>query len=203
MTRDPQVQAKRDRADLMTAVVVAALAVAALVYDSVARISALFATPGAITVAAPFDAQTVTVDVGGGSTTAMITSGTLVVEDVSVISVVSLVAAIVTGSAGLIAAAVLASAVCRRLLRGHIFDRINVILTFWVSLSLLIGSLGAVWFQNMGLNGVLAATGGEFDGQAELMLQAVPFFVAAMAAGVLVIVFRRGAELQRDAEGLV
>ncbi|HWS50496.1 MAG TPA: hypothetical protein VN241_05760 [Microbacterium sp.] len=202
MTRDPQVQAKRDRADLVTAVVVAALAVAVLLYDGVSRISALFVTPGAITVETPFDAQTVTVDVGGG-TPATVASATLVVQDVNAVSVVSLVAAIVIGTAGLIAAAVLAAAVCRRLLRGHVFDRVNVILTFWVSLSLLIGSLGAVWFHNMGLNGVLAAVGGEFDGQAELMLQAVPLFVAAMAAGVLVIVFRRGAELQRDAEGLV
>jgi hypothetical protein len=202
MARDPQEQAKRDRTDLGAAVVVAALVIVALVYNGTRRIMSLFATPGSITVDAPFDEQSVIVKIGGGIP-ATVSSGTVVVQDVSVVSVFSLVAAVVIGTLCLITAAVLGAVLCRRLLRGRVFDRINIRLTFSISLALLIGGLGEVWFQNMGLNGVLSALGGEFDGQTELMLQAVPLYVAAIAVGVLVIVFRRGAELQRETEGLV
>lgn len=59
------------------------------------------------------------------------------------------------------------------------------------------------FFRNMGLNGVFAALGGDFDGQWTLLADSSPLFIAAIAAGVAAIVFRRGYALQKDTEGLV
>jgi len=45
--------------------------------------------------------------------------------------------------------------------------------------------------------------GGEYDGQWGALSVLFPWFLAAIAVGVLVIVFRRGEHLQRETEGLV
>lgn len=202
MSISQEKQERRDAGDLTAAVVAGAVAVALLVYDAVRRIIALFADPAGITVEAPITPQAITADIGGGAS-ATVDTATLVVADVNTVSVVSLVLSIALGSACLIAAAVLAVLVCRRLLRGIVFDRVNANFTTAISMLLLAGGLADVWFENMGLNGVFAALGDEFDAQWELFLQMVPLFVAAMAVGVLVIVFQRGIRLQRDTEGLV
>ncbi|WP_194420567.1 hypothetical protein [Microbacterium abyssi] len=201
-TREPGLQARRDRNDLLTGVIVGALAIGFLLFRGVNAVVSLFAAPGAITVESPLPAQEVTTRLGNGAT-ATITSGTLVVADVSTISVVSLVVAIILSTIGLVAAAALGVATCIRLLRGHVFDQVNVRLLFALSMSLLLAWVGDVWFRNMGLNGVFAALGDEFRGQTALNLDGVSLFVAAIAVGVLVIVFRRGAALQRETEGLV
>lgn len=202
MHKTPQKQAASDRNDLSTAIVVGALAVLALLYDGIRRVAALFAEPGLITVEAPIPAQSITADLGEGAQ-ATVTSAALAVDGVNIVSVVSLVTAIVVHVLGLMTVAVLAVLVCRRLSRGVVFDATNTRLMFWISMSLLIGGLGEAWFLNMGLNGVFAALGADFDGQAGLLLEAVPMFAVAMAVGVLVIIFRRGAALQRETEGLV
>ena len=73
-----------------------------------------------------------------------------------------------------------------------------------VSMSLMLAGLLGPWFENMGLNGVFAALGGDFgDGRWLLFRDGIPLYIAAIAVGVLVIVFRRGADLQKDTEGLV
>ncbi|KDA06930.1 hypothetical protein DC31_07785 [Microbacterium sp. CH12i] len=202
MAKDAQALARSDRNDLGTAVVVAAFAVGFLIYNGIRQIAMLFSTPGAITVETPLTAQPFTANIGAGAS-ATAHAATLMVSDVSAIGVIFLVLGIVLSTVGLIVAAVLGAVLCRRLLRGHVFDATNTRLTFAISLVLLIGPLGNVWFTNMGLNGVFAAAGGEFESHPQLLLDAVPLFVASIAVGVLVIVFRRGAALQRDAEGLV
>ncbi|WP_102191386.1 hypothetical protein [Microbacterium aurantiacum] len=202
MSKDPKTQAKADQNDLITGIIVGALAIGFLVYSGISRISDLFAAPGAITVKAPVGTQEITADVGSGAT-ATIDSATLVVDGVSTISVVCLVVAIIVEVLGLIAVAALGVMLCRRLARGIVFDAVNLRLTFGASISLLAAGLGQMWFQNMGLNGVFAALGDEFEGQTSLLMRALPFFVAAIAVGVLVIVFRRGIRLQRETEGLV
>jgi hypothetical protein len=55
----------------------------------------------------------------------------------------------------------------------------------------------------MGLNGLFATLGAEYDGQWGALSVLFPWFLAAIAVGVLVIVFRRGEHLQRETEGLV
>jgi hypothetical protein len=73
-----------------------------------------------------------------------------------------------------------------------------------MSMALIAGGLVGPWFENLGLNGVFAALGGEFDGHRWLLFtDGIPLFIAAIAVGVLVIVFRRGSALQRETEGLV
>lgn len=196
-------QQRRDRNDLGTTIAVGLLAIGWLVYDGIRRIVELFQTAGSVTVTTRVPAQDATVDIGDGAD-AVISWATLTVPDVNVISVVSLVLAIVLRAVLLIAVAALGVALCRRLLRGIVFDRINTMLTFWMSIGLLSGGLAPVWFENMGLNGVFAALGGEFDGFRPLLFgDSIPLFVAAIAVGMLVLVFRRGSELQQDAEGLV
>lgn len=202
MRKTPEKQARADRNDLSTAIVVGALVVLYLLYDGIRRVRELFETPGMITAEAPIPAQRLTADVGDGAQ-ATVTSAALVVDGVNIVSIVSLVTAIVVHVLGLVAVAVLAVLVCRRLGRGIVFDAVNTRLMFWISMSLLIGGLGETWFLNMGLNGVFAALGAEFDGQTELILEVVPMFAVAIAVGVLVIIFRRGAALQRETEGLV
>jgi hypothetical protein len=196
-------QAKADRNDLFTAMIVGALAIGVLVYDAVRRLVELFSTAGAVTVTAPVPAQTITAAIGDGApgTTDM---ATLVVEGVNTVSVVSLVLAIALRAVCLIAVAVLAVIVCQRLLSGVVFDQLNTRLTFATSIGLLAAGLIGPWFESMGLNGAFAALGGDFGDDRWLLLRdGIPLFVAAIAVGVLVIVFRRGARLQKETEGLV
>lgn len=194
---------KADRNDLNTAIVVGALVIAWLLYDSIRGIVDLFGTAGSVTVTTRVPAQEITAAIGEGAR-ATVDSATLVVADVNAISIGSLVLAIALRALCLIAVAVLGVIVCRRLMRGILFDRVNTRLTFSMSIGLLAAGLVSPWFENMGLNGVFAALGGEFDDHRWLLLtDGVPLFVAAIAVGVLVIVFRRGNMLQKDAEGLV
>ncbi|MFS0910533.1 hypothetical protein AB3M89_01995 [Microbacterium sp. 179-I 3D2 NHS] len=203
MAKDAATQAKADKNDLITAMVVGALVIGVLVYDGVRRIADLFAAPGLVTVTSPVPTQSITAEIGSG-VAASIDRATLVAADVNIISVVSLVLSIVFPTLALIAVAALGVVLCRRLLDGVVFDRVNARLTFVMSMGLLAAGLARPWFENMGLNGVFAALGGDFaDGRWLLMRDGIPLFVAAIAVGVLVIVFRRGARLQKDAEGLV
>lgn len=202
MARDPELQVRRDRNDLVAGIIVGALVIAFLLFRGTNAVVSLFATPDAITVDAPIPAQVVSTGLGKGAE-ATITSGTLVVADVSTISVVCLVLAIVLGTLGLVAAAALGASSCIRMLRGKVFDQVNVRLLFALSMSLLFAWVGEYWFRAMGLNGVFAALDDEFHGQTGFSLAGISLVVAAVAVGVLVIVFRRGVALQKDAEGLV
>src|SRR5690606_14637062 len=123
---------------------------------------------------------------------------TLVVPDLNIVSTVSFVIAIVVRTLTLVAATVLAVLVCRRLWRGIVFDAGNSRMLTAMSLLMLVAALGGMFFENMGLNGVFAALGGEHVGQWMLLWDQAPLIVASIAAGVLVIVFRRGAVLQKD-----
>lgn len=203
MAKDPARQIKADNNDLNTAIVVGALVIGLLLYDGIRRISELFSTAGAVTVTAGVPAQEITAAVGGGAP-ATIHTATLIVTDVNALSIASLVLAIALRALCLIAVTALGLVLCRRLLQGIVFDRTNTRLTFAMSMGLLAAGLAGPWFDNMGLNGVFAALGSEFsDGPGLLVRDGVPLFIAAIAVGVLVIVFRRGTALQRDAEGLV
>ncbi len=194
---------KADRNDLNTAIAVGALVVAWLLYDGIRGIAGLFGTAGSVTVTTRVPAQEITAAIGDGAP-AIVDSATLVVAGVNTISIISLVLAITLRALCLIAVAVLGVVLCRRLMRGILFDRVNTSLTFAMSIGLLAAGLVGPWFENMGLNGVFAALGGEFDDQRWLLFSdGIPLFVAAIAVGVLVIVFRRGVALQKDTEGLV
>lgn len=200
--QNEQKQQARDRGDLTAAIITGALVIAALIYDAIRRIGILFQTPGSLTVDAPVPPQPITADIGEG-VSATVNVATLVVADVNAVSVASLVLAVVASSACLVVATTLAVLMCRRLLQGIVFDRVNARFTTAISMLLLAAGLLGHWFENMGLNGVFAALGGEFNEQWALFLQMVPFFIAAMAVGVLGIIFQRGIRLQRDTEGLV
>lgn len=203
MVKDPITQAKADRNDLLTAIIVGALIIGGLLYDGIRRISELFGTPDAVTVTTPVPTQQITAAIGAG-TAATVDTATLVVEGVNTLSVVSLVLAIALRALCLMAVAALGIVVCRRLLRGVVFDRLNTRLTFLMSGGLLVATLIGPWLETLGLNGVFAAAGGEFnDARWLLFRDGTPLFVAAIAVGVLVIVFRRGTRLAQETEGLV
>ncbi|MGM7680466.1 hypothetical protein [Microbacterium sp. A94] len=196
-------QARADRNDLNSAMVVGALIIGWLIFNSIRSIVELFATAGSVTVTTRIPAQEITAAIGAGAL-ATTELATLVVADVNAVSVVSLVVAIVLRALCLITVAALGVIVCRRLIRGILFDRVNTGLTFAMSMGLLAAGLLGTWFENMGLNGVFAALGGEFDEQRWLLFtDGVPLFVAAIAVGVMAIIVRRGSALQRDTEGLV
>lgn len=203
MAKDIATQAKADRNDLLTAIIVGALVIGVLVYDGVQRLTTLFGTAGAVTVMAPVPLQQITAAIGDGAV-ALVDSAILVADGVNVVSVVSLVLAIALRTLCLITVAALGVILCRRLLRGVVFDQVNARLTFVMSMGLLAAGLVGPWFENMGLNGVFAALGGDYgDARWLLFRDGVPLFVAAIAVGVLVIVFRRGVRLQKETEGLV
>ncbi|MGP6177334.1 hypothetical protein ACTU6U_08535 [Microbacterium sp. A196] len=195
-------QVKSDRNDLNAAIVVGGLVIAWLLYDGIRALVQLFATAGSVTVTTRVPAQELTVAIGAGAP-ATVDAATLTVENVNGVSTVCLVLAIALRAVCLVGVTALGVVLCRRLMRGAVFDRVNSSLTFAMSIGFLAAGLAWAWFENMGLNGVFAALGGEFDGQWLLFLDGIPLFVAAIALGVLVIVFRRGASLQKDTEGLV
>lgn len=200
MARNSEVQHYRN--DILYGIVACLIATGFVVYDSIQRIGELFSAPGAISARTPLPSQGITAEVGGG-TSATIDSAVLTVPGVNTVSIVCLVLGIVLSAVGLILAAVLAATVCVRLLRGIVFDRINIGLLTAVSIALTAAALCDMAFRTMGLNGVFAAAGGEFNAQRGLLFEQLPLFGVAFAVGLLVIVFRRGVALQKDAEGLV
>lgn len=203
MAKDAVTQAKADKNDLLTAIAVGALVIGVLIYDSVQRLGTLFGTAGAVTVTAPVPSQTITAGIGEGAP-ATTDLATLVIDDVNAISVICLVLAIVLRGLCLIGVAALGVVLCRRLLGGVVFDQLNPRLTLIMSMGLLAAGLAGPWFESMGLNGVFAALGGDFgDARWLLFRDGIPLFVAAIAVGVLVIVFRRGTRLEKETEGLV
>ncbi|GAA3939650.1 hypothetical protein [Microbacterium soli] len=204
MAKDARTQAIADRNDFYTAIVVGALIVGWLVYSGIRDTVSLFENASAVTVTSRIPVQEITAAIGSGAT-ASVDTATLVVQDVNSISIASLVIAIATHTLGLVATTALAILICRRLLRGLVFDGVNVRLTLAMSMVLLVTALGSAFFSKMGLNGVFAVLDSDFDfdrGYA-LLLDQVPLIAASFALGVLVIVFRRGALLQRETEGLV
>lgn len=200
MDRDNELH--RHRNDLVWAVAVGVLVIGVVLYDVIRQIVELFASPDGITVRAPLPEQAITADIAGGID-ATVDAATLTVADVNPVSVASLVLGAVLTAAGLITATALATMVCRRLLRGIVFDGRNTRLVTGASIALLAAALCDLVLRTMGLNGVFAAAGGEFDGQQQLFLEQLPLFGAAFAVGVIGIVFGRGHTLQKDTEGLV
>ncbi len=202
MTRTPELQARRDRGDLWTAVVVGTLVAAGIAAIAIREIRGLFGVPGTVTATVPVDPQTVPLSVGTGIA-GTITSAEVSVADVSPVAIACLVIAVVLTAVGLIAATALGSLVCVRMLRGSVFSRQNTRALFAISMLLLAAPLAGSFFSNMGLNGLFTSLGEEYDGQWAATLALAPWFLAAIAVGVLVIVFRRGEHLQRETEGLV
>lgn len=200
MTPDDDI--RRYRNDILYAIAAGVIASGFVLYDSIRRIAELFSTPGAISARAPLPEQPITAEIGDG-TRAVADSAMLIVEGVNTVSIVCLVLSIALSAVGLILAAVLAVTVCIRLLRGQVFDRTNTRLLTGVSLALAAAALCDMAFRTMGLNGLFAAAGGEFDAQQNLFYEQLPLFGAAFAVGLLGIIFRRGTTLQREAEGLV
>lgn len=202
MTRTPELQARRDRGDLWTAVVVGALVGVGIAAIAIREIASLFSIPGTVTATIPVDPQTVPLSVGTG-VAGTVSSAQVSVAGVSPVAIACFVIAIVLAAGGLIVATALGSLVCVRMLRGSVFSRRNTGALFAISMLLLFAPLAGSFFRNMGLNGLFATLGGEYDEQWAATLDLLPWFLAAIAVGVLVIVFRRGEHLQRETEVLV
>ncbi|WP_300267744.1 hypothetical protein [Microbacterium sp.] len=204
MTKDAKGQnaLRGQQHDLLYGVGWALIASGFVLYDSIRRILELFSTPGAISARSPLPPQQIEAGVGSG-VSAVMDSAVLIVPGVNTVSIVCLVLSIALGAVGLIGAAVLVAALCVRLLRGSVFDRINIRLLAAISLSLTGAALCTMAFRTMGLNGVFAAVGGSFDEQRQLFFEQLPLFGVAFAVAVLIVVFRRGALLQKETEGLV
>lgn len=202
MAKDMHRRAVSERNDFITGILLGALVIGWLLYDGIREIADLVGAPGTVTVTTRVPEFRADVPIGDGAD-AVIESATLSVSGVSPVSVVALVLAIGLQSLLLIGTTVLAVLLCLRLMRGVLFDRTNTRLTYAVSVGLLAAAVVRPFFRNMGLNGVFAALGGDFDGQWTLLADSSPLFIAAIAAGVAAIVFRRGYALQKDTEGLV
>lgn len=190
------------RNDLLWGVAWCLGASAFVIYNGTQRLLELFATPGAVSARAPLPAQSLTAEVGDGIP-AFVDSAVMTVPGVNTVSVVCLVLGVVLSAIGLIGGAVLAAVLCVRMLRGIIFDRINTRVLSAISISLACAAICDMGFRTLGLNGVFAAAGGEFNADRQLFFDQLPLLGVAFGIATISIVFRRGAALQRDTEGLV
>jgi hypothetical protein len=202
MTRSAELQAQRDRTDLWAAIIVCAVVIVVIVNQAVTAIAELFSVPGAVTTTVPIGPDAVPLPAGAGFTGTVI-SAQVSEPGVSPVATACFVIGIVLAALGLIAATALGCLFCVRMLRGKAFSRSNTRVLFAISMLLLLAPVAGSFFRNMGLNGLFAAAGSEYDGQWDATMALLPAFVAAIAVGVLVIAFRRGEHLQRDTEGLV
>lgn len=201
MARTLEAQARSDRADLRAAVVVSIVVAAVIVNQAYIALWGLFRTPGSVTTSIVVPAQTVPISLGS-ATEGLVTEAQVSVSGVAPVAVIFLVVGILITAFGLLAATILGALFCVRLLRGVLFIRSNTAILFAISMLLLGAPLLGSFFEHMGMNGVMARLGAEDVSQWAYTLQLMPI-LAAMAVGVLVIVFRRGERLQRDTEGLV
>ncbi|MGI6877188.1 hypothetical protein [Microbacterium sp. gxy059] len=195
-------QNKNDRSDIGTVVTVGILVVAYILYVAVTRLSEMFSVPGSVTAPVPMPASDSTVSTGLDAAASADTV-LLSVAGVNAISTGSFVVSIALPALAYASAALLGIRICRNLLRGDVFSPANARITTVASLLLAGGALVGAFFRVLGLNGMLAAAGGDFGEHTRVMLDVAPVFLAAIAIGVLPVIFRRGLALQKETEGLV
>jgi hypothetical protein len=130
---------------------------------------------------------------------------TVVVTDLNAVSTFCLGAAIVVAALAQLVVIAAVMHLAWSFLRGRFFVRAAARDFGIISWAMFLGALGVLLLQHMGTNGVLAALG--TDGREPVHPIAfwsfAPYWFAATAVGLLSVAFRRGAQLQRDTEGLV
>lgn len=196
---------KNQRGDLLaTKITVPAVILIAIVV-AILRLVDLFAVDG-ITATVPLPNGTMTAKLADGSVVSGGASSMIVTSnEVNTVSVICLAASIIALSLTWAAAAVAMGVVANEITAGRAFSPTAVrwlTATSWIVLG---GTVLVMAFDTLGRNGVYATLSPDFDSPAGFptMVPYVAPFAFAFALGLLAIAFHRGAQLQKETEGLV
>lgn len=196
---------RKDRSDLWTTIVFAAIAAVVTVALTIIRLLDLFAVDG-IAATGRVDGVEAELPIGpgGASVTGRIHELSFTATDIPALSAGSFAAAIIiTGLAYLVVIGCILR-FCLNLMLGQAFTRQNTRLISATAITILAGTALTAFCNNMGTNGAFASLG---DGAIEPLTSVTAEYWIAMfacvALGAVAVAFRTGERLERDTEGLV
>jgi hypothetical protein len=196
---------RKDRTDLWSTIVVAAIAAVVTVTVTVIRMLDLFSVDG-ITATARLDGVPADLPIGpgGAAVSGRLHEISFTATEIPGLSAGSYAAAIIfTGLAYLVVIGCVLR-FCINLMRGESFTRQNTRLIWAAAITILAGTALTAFCNTMGVNGAFASIG---DWTVEPDTSVTHEYWVAMFAcitlGAVAVAFRAGERLRRDTEGLV
>lgn len=196
---------RKDRTDLWTTIVFAAIAAVVTVVVTVIRLLDLFAVDGIAATARVDGVQAgLPIGPGGASVTGRIHELSFTAADIPALSAGSYAAAIIiTGLTYLVVIACILR-FCLNLMLGQAFTRQNTRLITAAAIIILAGTALTAFCNTMGANGAFASLGdGAVEPQTGTTTEYWVAMFACVALGAVAVAFRAGERMQRDTDGLV
>ncbi|MFF1539181.1 hypothetical protein ACFVWL_03860 [Microbacterium sp. NPDC058269] len=213
MTTTTATPTRSEKADAVTVILYAAVALVTVALATTLRIAGTFRETG-IAWTVPIDQQPIsaTTDSGAISIEGFADEALIIANGVDAASVAAIVAAITLWAlaAAIVIAAV--TSVAWNFLRGRFFVRANVWAFNAIGWTLVGAPILIVMLETMGRNGVTSALGiGEGEPVHPLEFWTIaPIFATGVTVGLIAVAFRRGIRLQneklaleKETEGLV
>ena len=196
---------RSERADAITVMLYAAVALVAVGVATVLRVLNTF-RDGAIAWSITIDEQPIaaTIDSGAFSVEGVAQEATVIASDVNAVSTAAIIAAIALWALAALAIIAAVSVVAWNFLRGAFFVRGNARAFDVIGWTLVGAPVVIVLLETMGRNGVTAALGlgaGEPTHPIEFWAIA-PIFAVGVTVGLIAVAFRRGVRMQREKEAL-
>ena len=213
MTTTATTPTRSEKADAVTVILYAAIALVTVALATALRVAGTFRETG-IAWTVPIDQQPITASTDSGtiSIEGFADEAWIIASDVNAVSVAAIIAAIALWALAGITVIAGVTLVAWNFLRGHFFVRANVWAFTAIGWTLVGAPILIVMLETMGRNGVTAALGlGEGQPAHPLEFWTIaPFFATGVTVGLIAVAFRRGirlqdekAALEKETEGLV
>ncbi|QYM63874.1 hypothetical protein [Microbacterium sp. Se5.02b] len=213
MTTTATTPTRSEKADAITVILYAAVALITVGLATVLRVGGTFRETG-VAWTVPIDQQPIsaTTDSGTISVEGLADEALVIAADVNAVSTMAIIAAIVLWALAAIVVIAAVTLVAWNFLRGRFFVRPNVRAFTAIGWTLVGAPILIVMLETTGRNGVTAALG-IGDGEPAHPLEfwtIAPFFATGVTVGLIAVAFRRGIRLQqekvaleKETEGLV
>lgn len=196
---------RKDRTDLWTTIVFAAIAAVVTIAVTVIRLLDLFAVDG---IAANgrldgLDAE-LPIGPGGASVTGRIHEISFTATEIPALSAGAYAAAIVITGLSYLVVITCILRFCLNLMLGQAFTRQNTRLITATAITILAGTALTAFCNTMGANGAFSSLGdGAVEPYTDVTTEYWVAMFACVALGAVAVAFRAGERLQRETEGLV
>lgn len=201
-TRD-HTMSKSNRADLYATITVGLIVAVITIITATLRIVHVLPNTN-VSVLVPLADTTTSLPLGpdGADVTVAIDQAAVTVSNMPPVVVASLVLSAICGALTVLIVTALICLLCRNMLGGTMFSRVNSRLVWGSSVTIATGWLLGLLLNTMGTNGAVATLSDNSFDKVVMTIDWLPF-VFAMMVGALALAFRAGERMQRDTDGLV
>ncbi len=196
---------RKDRSDLWTTIVVAAIAAVVTIAITIIRLLDLFAVDG-ISATARVDGVPADLPLGpgGASVDGRLHEISFTASDIPALSAGAYAAAIIVTGLAYLAVIACILRFCMNLMAGQAFTRQNTRLITATAIIIVAGTALTAFGNTMGANGAFASLGdGAIEPHTDVTAEYWVAMFACVALGAVAVAFRAGERLQRETEGLV